>query len=68
MIITRKSPLTNIVHSMDLPVTEEQLTRWYAGTPIQNAMPNLNADQREFIMTGITSHEWDTAFAEDKRE
>jgi hypothetical protein len=25
-------------------------------------MPNLTADEREFIMTGITPDEWDAAF------
>ena len=25
---------------------------------IQNAMPNLSADEREFLMTGITPEEW----------
>jgi hypothetical protein len=25
---------------------------------IQNAMPNLTAAQREFLMTGVTEEEW----------
>jgi hypothetical protein len=29
---------------------------------VQNAMPNLSADEREFIMTGITPTEWDEMF------
>ena len=43
---------------MDIPVTEEQLAAWDSGTLIQNAMPNLTPDQREFIMTGITPEQW----------
>jgi len=26
-------------------------------------MPNLSADEREFLMTGITPDEWDEAFS-----
>ena len=63
MLITRKSPFTGKVHTLDIPVTEEQLQRWENGALIQNAMPNLTPDQREFIMTGITAEEWDNAFA-----
>jgi hypothetical protein len=29
---------------------------------VQNAMPNLSADEREFIMSGITPTEWDEMF------
>lgn len=44
---------------MNIPVTEEQLDDWVTnGIPIQDAMPELTDDQREFIMTGITPDEW----------
>ena len=59
MNITRRSPFSKMVHTMDIPVTQEQLDRWHGGEMIQNAMPNLSAKQREFIMTGITPEEWD---------
>jgi hypothetical protein len=64
MIIIRKSMLSGNVSSMDIPVTEGQLAKWQAGTLIQNVMPNLSADQREFILTGITPAEWDLEYAE----
>ena len=47
---------------MEIEVTQEQLSSWESGTLIQNAMPHLSADEREFIMTGITPEEWDSAF------
>lgn len=65
MMITRTSPFTGITRTKDILVTEEQLDRWQAGELIQNAMPNLSADDREFVMTGITAEEWDEAFGED---
>jgi hypothetical protein len=32
---------------------------------IQDAFPTLTADEREFILTGITSEEWDEIFPEE---
>jgi len=31
---------------------------WIQGTLIQNAMPYLTADQREFLISGLTPDEW----------
>ena len=59
MHIIRKSDMTNIVNARDIDVTEEQLKDWQGGTLIQDAMPNLSPDDREFLMTGITSEEWE---------
>lgn len=64
MQITRKSPFTGVVRTLDIPVTQEQLNEWQSGVLIQNAMPNLTAGEREFIKTGITDEEWDNAFGE----
>jgi hypothetical protein len=35
---------------------------------IQDAFPNLNASQREFIMTGMTDDDWDNMFPPDDEE
>ena len=56
--VTRKSVFTGKEHTMELPVTPEQLYRWHSGTPIQDAMPQLSRTQREFLMTGTTEAEW----------
>ena len=66
MLIRRTSLFSGKSRVMDIPVTEDQLERWQNGELIQNVMPNLTPDQREFIMTGITSEEWDEAFGETK--
>jgi hypothetical protein len=59
--------LTKKVHTMDLPVTMEQINRWQLdGVLIQDAFPNLNADEREFLKTGITKEEWAAAFPEEE--
>lgn len=59
MKITRMSPFTRKKVTIDLPITESQYSAWEGGALAQNAFPNLDADQREFIMTGITPDEWD---------
>lgn len=62
MQITRKSPFSGKINTREIAVTEEQLLRWERGELIQNVMPNLSADDREFIMTGITPEEWEETF------
>lgn len=63
MLITRKSTLSGVERTRDLPVDPEHYALWKLGTPIQAAMPYLSAGDREFIMTGITQEEWNAAFA-----
>ena len=65
MLINRKSPFSGKVHVLEIDVTREQIANWRAGKPIQDAMPNLTAAEREFIKTGITAAEWKEAFGED---
>ena len=65
MLITRESQLTGNRHSMEIPVTEEQLEAWHNGALIQRVMPHLTPDEREFIMTGVTALEWESLELED---
>mgnify|MGYP001451363587 CR=1 FL=1 len=58
MLITRVSRWSGIERTMDLPVTPVQMFQWENGVRIQDAMPHLTPDQREFIMTGVTPEEW----------
>ena len=60
MRIERTSPITGRVHTMEIDVTQAQIDRWRVdGELIQDAMPHLTADEREFIKTGITPQEWE---------
>ena len=43
----------------------ESFHSWNAGALIQNAFPELSADEREFVKTGITPKEWDAMFGEE---
>lgn len=58
MTVTKTSPFSGNVNTLDIDVTEEQIASWLGGELIQRAMPNLTADEREFIKTGITAAEW----------
>jgi hypothetical protein len=59
MKITKVSILSKIERSIDLDVTAEEIKAWKSGMLIQDAMPRLNENEREFIMTGITAEEWE---------
>ena len=65
MEITRVSKLTGIKRTIDSNVTENQYNAWRSGVKIQDAMPNLNTAEREFIISGVTDEEWNNAFGED---
>ena len=66
MMITRTCILTQNVNTMDLPVTDEQLAAWESGVFIQDAMPNLPVEYREFIKTGITPETWEKMFGSEE--
>ena len=68
MTITRKSPLTGITRTKEIDVTIDQILAWEMGELIQNAMPHLSADDREFIKTGISAEEWDQLFGGSENE
>lgn len=68
MLIERRSLLSGIIRTLDMPVTEEQINMWERGMLIQKAMPNLSESQREFLMTGITDEEWEEEFGEEENE
>ena len=63
MTVTKTSSFSGNTHTMDIDVTEEQIAAWQGGELIQRAMPHLTADEREFLMTGITAEEWEKMFA-----
>lgn len=58
MIITRKSIISGTLYTRDLDVTQAQLVAYEDGALLQDAFPQLSADDREFIKTGISSLEW----------
>lgn len=61
MKITKVSIFSGIERTLDLDITQEQYDRWRNGEMIQNAMPNLSSDEREFLLTGSWDGEFDKA-------
>ena len=66
MKITRVSPFSNKKTTLEIDVTARQIASWEKGELIQDAMPNLTPDEREFIKTGVAPDEWDDIFGVDK--
>jgi hypothetical protein len=65
MKIERPDPFKpGVVNAMEIDVTDAQLEEWANGGLIQNVMPHLSPDEREFIMTGITPEQWKKIFGE----
>lgn len=63
MIVERKSIITGQLNLMAIDVDPVKLETW-DNTPknsrplVQEAFPELNAEEREFILSGITPEEW----------
>lgn len=66
MKITRVSIISGKAHSREIAVSQADIDRWQkGGLLIQQAMPDLTPEDREFLMTGITPEEWDTLKEDD---
>ena len=65
MLITKTSILSCKTRTKEINVNQSQIDKWVAGMLIQDAMPNVSVDEREFIMTGSTPEEWDLYFNEE---
>lgn len=68
MKVTAISQLSGKEATMDINITEDELyrveNRYHTNELIQNIVPNLTMEEREFLMTGITSEEWNNMFGE----
>jgi len=58
MLVKKESILSGKSHEMEIDVINKEIALWMEGALIQDAMPNLTASEREFLMTGITPNEW----------
>jgi len=52
----------------ELEVVKDHYDAWKNGTLIQNAFPEVSADTREMLKTGIHPDCWDTMFKEEDDE
>lgn len=53
-------------NTMQLNISEEEFEecnkKYQSGMAVQDAFPMLNANEREFILTGLTPEEWNEIF------
>jgi len=69
MYITRESVITGIKRTRSIPANPDDMLAWKAGLGnIQDLMPYLNDDDREFLLSGITPEEWDEAFLDSEED
>ena len=61
--VSKISMMSGKENTMSMTFTRQQYDDWKAGQLIQDAMPQLSAEEREFLMTGITPAEWNSVFA-----
>jgi hypothetical protein len=69
LIVSRVSIHTMKRNTMRLPIDRERFAKWRASEGlIQNIFPELNAAQREFLISGTTQEEWDDMTGGDEDE
>ena len=68
--VTKQSIITKKMNTMELPITQEHLDMYetVGDILVQDAFPNLDIGQREFLISGITPDEWVETFGEGDDE
>ncbi|GAA0935955.1 MULTISPECIES: hypothetical protein [Actinocorallia] len=64
--VAKTCPECEAVHHVTVP--KDGYERWRKGEYIQHVMPELSADDRETLMTGICPPCWDRLFPADEDE
>lgn len=61
MLIAKTSPFSGKLNAREIDCTQEEFDKFNDPNNfdlIQKIFPNLSADDREFLKTGITPEEW----------
>lgn len=68
--VTKQSIITKKMNTMELPITQEHLDMYetVGDILVQDAFPNLDIGQREFLISGITPDEWTKTFGDEEDE
>tara|TARA_R110002020_G_scaffold366060_1_gene578164 strand:- start:1351 stop:1599 length:249 start_codon:yes stop_codon:yes gene_type:complete len=69
MLISKKSPYSGKYNELDIPITIEQyekiLNRHNSGEYIQDIVPELDKELREFLISGNTPEDWKAMFGNE---
>lgn len=68
VLITKVSLFTGKTRTWRMRLRLSDLSDWRKGKYIQDALPYLTADEREFLLTGATPEEWETLDWKDNEE
>lgn len=66
--VHRESPVSREWNIMILGIPAMRVEKYYLGLEkglIQDIFPELSSGEREFILTGMTSEDWDETFADE---
>lgn len=64
--IVRSGVCSATGETYSVSLTERQVFEWrVCGLFIQNVAPELDADQREFLISGVTPAEWEQLFPKE---
>ena len=62
VMVSMPNPLTGKTNTVFLPTDQAKVLRWLTDRKscplIQDMFPELDADQREFLMSGISGDDW----------
>ena len=63
--IEKVSPLTGKVNIMEIKMNPNDYVRWKkGGVSIQDALHYLSADEREFLISGTSTEDWNQLYPE----
>ena len=69
IVMETRSHLTGRFNRMSFPMGIDEFTHkyiaWIHGAYIQEVFSALNSEEREFLLTGSTTKEWDALFKEE---
>jgi len=60
--ITVENVLSGEENTLAIPISYDQLRRWRNGEFVQNVMPELHPELREFLISGLLPGEFDAVF------
>lgn len=68
MVVTKISILSGIKSDRELDITMTQLIRIAKGEHVQNVVPHLSPEEREFLISGMTEEEQQEIFGTHENE
>tara|TARA_Y100001972_G_C7591339_1_gene296390 strand:- start:712 stop:930 length:219 start_codon:yes stop_codon:yes gene_type:complete len=61
--IEKQSPLTGKINIMEIEMNPEDYVRWQnTAVNIQDALPYLSVDEREFLISGVSPDDWEQMY------